>query len=326
MEQELIARIRERIGCCDNLELGIGDDAAILKTRHSNAVVTVDLLTEGVDFETTKVSPEWIGRKALAVNLSDLAAMAAVPHSVVVAIALPVSHGMELAQGIMNGFFPLAKEFNVSLAGGDVNSWNGQLVISITAIGLVSKFGSFLRSGAQPNDRILTTGRFGGSILKRQFLFQPRIREALFLNENYRIRAAIDVSDGLLLDLSRLAKESHVGFCIEDAQIPIHSDVFRLQELTSNQLKKLSGGNSFLRTQSALDHALNDGEDFELILAVEPSEAIKLLKDQPFLNENVELTDIGCFSDQPDKYFRIDQSGNKKTLHQFGGFLHQFES
>ncbi|MDO4586028.1 MAG: thiamine-phosphate kinase [Planctomycetia bacterium] len=324
MEQELIAQIRQKVGICDNLELGIGDDAAILRSKESNTVVTVDLLTEDVDFEMDLVPPEWIGRKALAVNLSDLAAMAAIPHSIVIAVALPKSNGFNLAQGIMNGIFPLASEFGVSLAGGDVNSWDGKLVLSITAIGLVSQFGSFRRSGAQPGDRILTTGRFGGSILERQFFFLPRIQEAQFLNEHYQIHAAIDVSDGLLLDLSRLARESCVGFQLFDTQIPIHSDVFALMNKNTEELERISGGSSFSKAKSPLTHALEDGEDFELILAVDPSEATRLLTDQPFRQNGVEMTEIGFFCNSQDGCCRIDSSGNKTILQQFNGFLHQF--
>jgi len=274
MEAELIKRIRSMPGT----EL-IGDDAAVI----GDNIITVDMLTEGVDFLLAETPPQWIGRKALAVNLSDIAAMGGVPKWIFMAVALPKSgpsknDALELAEQLLVGARPLIDKYNLVLAGGDTNTWEGGLVVSITVIGNVTKNGVFRRSGGKAGDRILVTGKLGGSILRHQFFFEPRIAEALHLNEHYEIHAAIDISDGLSLDLNRLAIESRLGATIYESKIPIAEDAVKL----SQQSGRLP-----------IDHALSDGEDFELLFTVAPPEAEKLLSMQPFRSSGVTLYNIG---------------------------------
>ena len=311
MELDFIEQLRRGVPTNDLVRLGIGDDAAILDTRQTDTVLTVDLLTEGVDFLLDEVEPQLIGRKALAVNLSDLAAMAAVPTAVLVAVALPMHRAETLAPLLLEGMTPLLQKYNVALIGGDTNTWDGGLVISVTAIGRVSERGPLKRSGAKPGDHILVTGTLGGSILRHQFLFEPRVNEALHLNTHYRINAAIDVSDGLSLDLSRLAAESKVGAIIDTHHVPISDDA-----------KELATHHSQLATRnSPLEHALYDGEDFELILAVPPDEAKRLLATQPLMPQlDVQLTDIGEFVAEPGQWLR-DQNGVAKKYIPYG-FVH----
>ncbi|MEX2187535.1 MAG: thiamine-phosphate kinase [Pirellulales bacterium] len=285
MESDLIAYLRERLPPHPCLRIGPGDDAAILSLgANADAVVTVDMLMDGVDFHVGQVDARRIGRKALAVNLSDLAAMAVEPVAAVVAIALPQRGGMALAQSLYEGILPLAEEFNVAIAGGDTNSWDGPLVIAITAIGKVSSGtprggGAWLRSGARAGDVLLVTGELGGSILGRHLDFTPRVREARLLAERYDVRAAIDLSDGLAIDLSRLVAESGCGGEVDLASVPISAAAVELSRTTSNE-----------PAASPLDHALGDGEDFELLLAVAPEVAAGMLADQPL---DVPLTRIG---------------------------------
>jgi len=163
----------------DNRQLvvGAGDDAAILQlTEKANVVATTDMLMDGVDFELGHHEPERIGRKALAVNLSELAAMAATPIGALLSVALPHCDGEQLAKRLIEGMLPLVSEFDCPIAGGDTNSWDGPLVISITALGEVPPQRRWLRSGARPGDAIVVTGQFGGSILARHFDFTPRVR------------------------------------------------------------------------------------------------------------------------------------------------------
>ena len=264
MEAELLQRIRSLPGT----EL-IGDDAAVIGDR----IITVDMLTEGVDFILAETDPKWIGRKALAVNLSDIAAMGGVPRWIFIAVALPRNGAMELAEQLFAGMKPLIDRYNLILAGGDTNTGDSGLVVSITVIGCVSERGVFCRSGGKAGDRILVTGKLGGSILQHQFRFEPRIDEALHLNEHYEIHSAIDISDGLTLDLHRLATESRLGATLLESAIPIAEDAITLSQQSG---------------RSPLEHALSDGEDFELLFSVAPQEAEKLLSLQPF-----PLYDIG---------------------------------
>ncbi len=306
MESDWIAELRGRIGPHSAVPLGIGDDAAIVELGAQSAcVVTVDMLTDGVDFRLDEADPRRIGRKALAVNLSDLAAMAAQPVAGVVALALPRNGGMTLAHALYDGLLPLAERYDLAIAGGDTNSWDGPLVISITLLGKVGSHGPLRRQGARPGDRVIVTGAFGGSILGRHFDFEPRVREALFLAERYDLHAGIDVSDGLSLDLARLATESGCGAELWPQAIPIADDARRLAE-------RLADGST------AMDHALADGEDFELILAVPPEEADRMIAEQPL---PVPLTAIGQFVQEPGLW-QVDAAGRKSPLLP-RGFEHQ---
>jgi thiamine-monophosphate kinase len=298
MESDLIAYLRKRIGPHPLVQLGIGDDAAILSMAGvGQCVLTVDLLTDHVDFELSQIDPRRAGRKALAVNLSDLAAMASRPLAGVVALALPRSGGMDLALALYEGLLPLAEHYGVAIAGGDTNSWDGPLVIAITLVGKVTKRGPLCRSGARPGDRIVVTGSFGGSILGRHLDFEPRVAEALLLSERYRLAAGIDASDGLSIDLARLAGESGCGAALDLRAVPVADDARRLAE-------QLSDGST------PLDHALGDGEDFELILAVPPDAAERMLAERPLA---VPLTVIGEFVPEPGLW-QVDADGRRLPL------------
>jgi thiamine-monophosphate kinase len=304
MEKNLIRWLRERLPAHPLLKLGIGDDAAVLDMRAAEeCVVTVDALMEGVDFilensrhktpfsNETGVSARRAGRKALAVNLSDLAAMAAVPLAGVVALVLPKSGGLDLAVELYEGMLPLAEKHGLAIAGGDTNSWDGPLVVSVTLLGKVAPRGPLRRGGAKIGDRILATGSFGGSILGRHLDFDPRVTDALLLNERYDLHAGMDVSDGLSLDLSRMAEESRCGALLNFDNIPISDDARRLAE-------QLADGST------PLDHALADGEDFELLLAVPPEEARRILRDRPL---STPITEIGEMISSPGLWQQVGQ-------------------
>jgi thiamine-monophosphate kinase len=309
MERDLVRWICSRLPANRRLIVGAGDDAAILRlTERADVVATTDMLMDGVDFELDRHEAEQVGRKALAVNLSDLAAMAAAPIGALVSLALPRAGGEQLAKRLIEGMLPLIGEFVCPIAGGDTNSWNGPLVISITALGEVPPERRWLRSGARPGDAIVVTGKFGGSILGGQFDFTPRVQEALWLAENAEIRAAMDVSDGLSLDLSRICEASGCGAVVDLEKVPIAA--------AAEQLARQQGGGL-----SALDHALGDGEDFELILATPREQAADLIARQPL---NVPLTQIGQFIEEPGLFSR-DQHGTLQPLKP-RGYEHRLDS
>ncbi|QDS98642.1 thiamine-phosphate kinase [Adhaeretor mobilis] len=281
MEVEFYQWLKANVRQSDQVLLGIGDDAAILAVgSDTGMVVTTDTLTDGVDFLVDEASPQAIGHKALGVNLSDLAALAAKPQAAVVSLVLPregnkALSALELAIGIYEGLLPLAKEFDVAIAGGDTNTWDGPLVISVTAIGKTTTNGPLIRSGARAGDAILVTGKLGGSILGKHLAVQPRCLEALLLNERYDLHAGIDISDGLSLDVSRLAEASGCGVALDLKLVPIAEAAIKRSARSG---------------RDAIDHALSDGEDFELILAAPPNSAAQILADQP---TEVGITQVG---------------------------------
>jgi thiamine-monophosphate kinase len=232
--------------------------------------------------------------------------MASRPLAAVVALALPRQGGMDLAVALYEGMLPLAELYDLAIAGGDTNAWDGPLVVSVTAIGLAPENGPLRRAGARPGDRIVVSGAFGGSILGRHLDFQPRVHEALLLKGQYEIHAGIDASDGISTDLGHLIEESGCGAAIEAESVPISDHAFRLAE-------SLDDGST------PLEHALDDGEDFELILAVPPEEADRMLAEQPL---DVPLTAIGRFVPERGLWL-VDREGRRREMRP-GGYEHRF--
>jgi thiamine-monophosphate kinase len=277
MEQEFLTWLKQRLPANPAI-LVIGDDAAVLPwSGDAGVVVTTDAVTDEVDFRLAEITPEQAGHKALGVNLSDLAAMAAEPVAGFVSLVLPRAGALQLAQGIINGMAPLAARYGVIVAGGDTNVWDGRLVISVTAIGRTTERGPLTRTGARSGQELLVTGSLGGSILGRHLAVEPRVAEALRLHAAYDLRAAMDVSDGLALDASRLAAASGCGVALDLSAVPVSDDAQRLSRTTG---------------RTPLEHALGDGEDFELLLAATPAEAARIVRDQPL---DVPVTRIGWF-------------------------------
>ncbi len=280
----LIDWIRERSrSASTRVTLGIGDDCAGLAlTPGAEVLVTTDMLMDGRHFRLGDATPAQVGYKALAVNLSDIAAMAGVPVAAFVAVALPRSSAAEVARGLLEGMIPLLARFNVALAGGDTNAWDGPLVVSITVVGEATPLGPVRRSGARPGDVVLVTGPLGGSLLGRHLHPSPRVAEALALAGAAPIHAMLDLSDGLAGDLGHILAESGgLGATLEAASIPIHPDALAMS--------RTSG-------RTPVDHALRDGEDFELCLTLGSLDAARLLRDPP---PGVTLHRVGTIDAEP---------------------------
>jgi thiamine-monophosphate kinase len=249
--------------------VGIGDDCAVLEfSPGSKVLVTTDMLMDGRHFRLADDGALAVGYKAMGVNLSDIAAMAGVPRAAVISVALPPENSVAIAQGLHAGLKRMADRFEVDLVGGDTNAWNGPLVVNVAIIGETTVAGAVGRSGAKTGDVILVTGPLGGSLFRGRHLRpEPRVREALALTEAARIHAMIDLSDGLSSDLGHILKESgNLGALLEAAQIPLHSDA--IEQSQSDGI-------------AAIDHALHDGEDFELCLVCSADTAIRLLGNSP---------------------------------------------
>ncbi len=302
-EAEFVDWLSKRITLAPNITLGIGDDAAIIPIpSQQELVMTTDLIAEGSHFES-KTLPELIGRKALAVNLSDLAAMAARPLAATVSMLLDRRRTMQFAEAVMEGVVQLADEYRISIVGGDTNSWDGATAISVTVIGL-TEGAPWRRSSAKPGDIILVTGTLGGSILQKHLTFAPRVKEALNLNANYKINAGMDITDGLSLDLSRLVQASDCGAELELDKIPISP--------VAHELSAVDG-------KSPLQHALSDGEDFELLFTMPADEAHGLQREQPY---SCRVTAIGRVVEDHGVW-QVQPNG-QPTLMPVEGYVHRF--
>jgi thiamine-monophosphate kinase len=288
-----------------DMRIGIGDDAAVLQPDGSTKewVVSTDALMEGVDFLITECGPYLAGRKALAVNLSDLAAMAAEPIAAFVSLVIPRAWSMHELQELTRGIHELAEQFSITIAGGDTNSWDGQLVINVTVIGQVTAGQAILRSTAKPGDLIAVTGVLGGSIHGHHLHFTPRITWAQKIKDILSPTSMIDLSDGLSGDLEHILKASEVGAVIEADKIPI-SEAARLVQ---------SG-------KTALEHALSDGEDFELLFTFPADLAPQLEALQP----EIHCTIIGQITAKKG-CFLLTSSGELEPL-KATSFTHQFGS
>ncbi len=303
MERELVDWLTAEFGTCRYARLGIGDDCAILPSSSLDTILTCDAICDGVHFLSTQHSPEQIGYKALAVNLSDLASMGATPRCVTISLVIPCSHTLEYVKRLFAGMRPLVDLFHVDICGGDTTVWDGGLVVSVSAIGSAPVRGAWRIDGAQPGNRILVTGRFGGSLLGHHLSFLPRCDFAKQWRETGWIQACTDVSDSLGIDLAKVARASGTGFVIDAKSIPV-----------SNAAIQLAGVDP---TTSALDHALCDGEDFELIVIAHPDHAVVLIEETPW---QIGLTDIGVITSEPGFYIT---QGNENKPFQPNGYEHR---
>ena len=285
------------------VDLPIGDDCAFLHQGDGN-LFAADMLMDGVHFDLHAIQPDLVGRKALAVNLSDIAAMAGVPTAVTVCLALPKTRGAELARSISGGILDLARTFDVALVGGDTNTWNGPLVISIAILGQPGPSGIVRRDGAKAGDWICVTGHLGDSLPSgRHLTFMPRVKEARLLHQRYGLTAMIDLSDGLAADLRHVLRASGVGGRLTRAAIPVAAS------LTAR-----------LSAAAARHHALTDGEDFELCFTLPAASAERLVKDQPF-GPSLPVTVVGIIESVNDPGQLLWEDGELITAM---GYRHRF--
>jgi thiamine-monophosphate kinase len=257
-ERALIRRIALELA--DRTAAGavpFGDDAAGLPVGSPAWVWTTDLLTAGTDFDPGRHAWRQIGRKAMAVNLSDCAAMGCAPRVALCGLVLSDDLTQDDALEIVRGVRACGDEFGCALVGGDTNSWPHPTVIAVTVAAQCEPgLRPVLRSGARPGDVVYVSGALGGSILGRHMTFVPRVELGLELNRRFAPHAMIDVSDGLSVDLRQVLEASGCAAELDRGllECAIHEDARRLSAQDG---------------QPALHHALHDGEDFELLVVLD---------------------------------------------------------
>ncbi|MDQ3800914.1 MAG: thiamine-phosphate kinase [Acidobacteriota bacterium] len=302
-EFDFIEKIRRRAQP-QPIKTGIGDDCAVIaKDAKTDLVMTADLLVEDIDFRLEWTTPEFIGHKALAVSLSDVAAMGAKPVWAMLSLGIPERiWKTDFVEEFYKGWFRLAKKFGVSLIGGDVSRTPDKIVIDSIAAGEAKKGKAVLRSGAKAGDLIFVTGSLGGAaaglrlleageryekgsetflrkLLLRQLKPNPRTEIGRILGEKSLVTAMIDLSDGLSSDLAHLCRESKVGAKIFAEKIPIDGNLkkFLTQRCKDAKSASASASGGFSEIDE-LNFALNGGEDFELLFTTNPKKIFQLEK------------------------------------------------
>ncbi len=255
-ENALIEWLRMRFGStAAGVPVGIGDDMAVFDMDDNLVAMTADMLLDGVHFEVRKHSYELIGRKAIACSLSDCAAMGCWPRGATVSLALPQSMAFEDVKRLYEGMAGIAQEFHCAIAGGDTTSWPGNLAIDVAMIAEpMSGRGPIRRGDGRPGDILYVSGPLGGSLAGRHLTFTPRIELAGRLIHQPGLHAMMDISDGLSMDLWRMCMASGC-----DAEL----DVKQIDYVTSDAARVCADQDG----RSSIEHALHDGEDFELLVA-----------------------------------------------------------
>jgi thiamine-monophosphate kinase len=248
---------------------GAGDDCALVESgkRGLLHVLKTDCLVEEIHFRR-KTRPDLVGWKAMARPLSDFAAMSAIPRFALVTLVVPAQRDVRWVKNLYRGIGKAARAFEVSIVGGETSNTKGPAVISISVTGVVEKNRWVGRAGGKAGDDLFVTGRLGGSLRGRHLNFIPRIAESRWLTKNFRIRAMMDLSDGLGTDLPRLARASGVGFEVDESALPLNRGC-------------------------TIARAISDGEDYELLFAISPRNSAQLPARWKKKFPKVSLTRIG---------------------------------
>ena len=275
---------------------GIGDDCAVLPVGGGESLVfTADLLNEGVHFLRAAATPEEIGHKALAVNLSDVAAMGARPVATLLSLALPADLGEGWADRFMQGYHALAARFGVALVGGDTTRSESGLVIHVTAIGRADDECLKRRSAARPGDALLVAGALGASGAGLQDILQgrydtalaalhrcpmPQVEEGLWLGARPEVHAMMDLSDGLASDIRHIMEESHVGASLDLERIPVAAGAdLQTAACGGEDYKLLLSADAACVGPLVDDFQAQFGTPLVVVGSIEPGDRLRWLRD-----------------------------------------------
>ena len=290
-EFALIESLKKKFKSTASVPYSIGEDAAVINyTKDKYLLFASDMLIEDVHFKITKEKNIFskIGHKALASNISDIAAMGGVPKYAVVSLALKPDLDLKKAMEIFSSLKKTAERFDIIVVGGDLSK-SKKLIIDVSIIGFAKKKNLTLRSTAKTNDIIFVTGALGGSSKGKHLTFTPRLKEAQYLLSKYKINSMIDISDGLAQDLSHILRESKKGAILFEELIPLSS-----------------------KAKSTKD-ALYEGEDFELLFTASIYQARRIVKDNKIKTYN-----IGQIVEKRNFLSLVDKKGKQKKLKMTG--------
>lgn len=287
-EDAVVAALTRGLPTRDEVRVGSGDDCAVIgRPRDARwQLLKTDAVVEGIHFLPDE-DPQRVGWKALCRAISDVAAMGGVPDHALVTLAVRRELELKWARGLYAGLRKAARKFGVAIVGGETSRSPGPAFVNVALTGSVERGRCVLRSGGRAGDLLFVTGTLGGSLAGKHLDFTPRLAEARWLTEHFRIRAMMDLSDGLGADLPRLAEASGCLAESEAGAIPRHSGC-------------------------SLEQALNDGEDFELLFAIAPGDVEELMRAWRRRFPRLRLTQIG-------------QLVAKSKAHKPGGIGHGFD-
>jgi thiamine-monophosphate kinase len=313
-ERALIARITARLVMPPWVAVGPGDDAAVIKPeRGAFDVLTTDAQVDGIHFDLRFVPPDAVGHRALAVNLSDLAAMGAEPRAALVSLMLPDELPVGTVDGILDGLLALAARYRVALVGGNITRTTGPLALDVTATGAVRPRRVLTRGGARPGDEVYVTGTLGSAatgleVLKsggdgagsqaaveRYLRPDPRVRLGMLLGRNRAASSCMDLSDGLADAVRQVAEASGVGMTIDAPTLPIADDV--------RAWHRDAG-------QDVIQRAVAGGDDYELLFTSRPGQGGRL-RGVRRQGGQVPITRIGVVTKGRDLRLR-DESGARE--------------
>lgn len=306
-EAELISFVRKRFASASpEILVGAGsDDCAVLDLGGGQLAASVDMFVEGTHWDATAL-PEEVGWKALAASLSDLAAGGCRPVAAFVSLALRRGAGTEWALRLGEGVAECADAYACPVAGGDTTSTDGNAAISVAVLGKPLRGAVLRRSGAREGDALCVTGSLGGSILGRHLHPLPRLAEIKAILEQVEVHACMDISDGLALDLHRMLAESGKAALLQAEAVPVSAEAERLARRSGRE---------------ALNHAVADGEDFELLFAVSTADWEKLALVWPKCGTGVALSRIGTV--EAGSGVRLERAGRIAPL-AAEGYWHEF--
>ena len=307
-ERALIERITARLTLPSWVVVGPGDDAAVIEPeRAALEVFTTDVQVEGVHFDRRFVPPDAIGHRALAVNLSDLAAMGAAPRVVLLSLVLPDSLDVASVDGLLDGFLALAATHKIVVVGGNISRSPGPMMVDVTAVGAVKPRRVLTRSGARPGDGVYVTGSIGEASVGLQSLRAargpaprtcqerylwppPRVRAGMLLGRNRAASACMDLSDGLADAVRQMAEASHVGIVLDASALPIGDEVRRWHDAQGT---------------GVIDAAVGGGDDYELLFTVRPAHQGRLRDVRQKLG-GLPVTRIGTVTKQRRLFIRTE--------------------
>ncbi len=315
-----IDRIRKAASPGEDIQRGIGDDCAVVRpAQGSFQLTTTDLLIEGVHFRRDWTDPRKLGRKSVAVNVSDIAAMGGYPRHLYLALGIPADYPVSDLDAFMKGFLEAADRYCASLAGGDTCRSPGPLFISVVAEGAVPEEEVIYRDGARPGDVLYVSGTLGDSALALRMMEEGRKPDSFLERRHHdpeardrlgralafaRVPSAmIDLSDGLLSDLKHLLNASNAGARLDRDALPL-SDSFRRHQGERPEWRDL---------------ALNGGEDYELLFTVPPSREGALAEIAG--TQGISLARIGTIVPPDDGIGVKDCQGHDLVL-SWGGYDH----